>query len=270
MGAGIAQIFASHGHETIIFDRGRDEVEAGWAMIGKQLARQRDKGRLSPEEMEATLARLSRSVDPADARESDLVVEAIFEELSVKRELFAALEAICPPSCLFATNTSSLSVTEIAAGLKHEDRVIGLHFFNPAPVMKLVEVVLGEKTSAETVSRASELVQSIGKEAVFCRDSPGFIVNRLLIPMINEAVDLLFGGTASRDDIDQAMKLGANHPMGPLQLADFIGIDIVKNIMEIIRERTGDAKYEPSPLLERMATEGKLGRKTGEGFYLYE
>ena len=215
------------------------------------------------------MARLSRSVDPADARESDLVVEAIFEELSVKRELFAALEAICPPSCLFATNTSSLSVTEIAAGLKHEDRVIGLHFFNPAPVMKLVEVVLGEKTSAETVSRASELVQSIGKEAVFCRDSPGFIVNRLLIPMINEAVDLLFGGTASRDDIDQAMKLGANHPMGPLELGDFIGLDICLAIMDVLYKETGDSKYRACPLIRKMVRGGNLGCKSGKGFYVY-
>ena len=269
MGSGIAQVFASFGHETVMFDRSQELVDRGRSMIEKQLKRQLDRGRLTEEAMDALLAKLVGSIDLKDATNSDLVIEAIFEELEVKRDLFSQLDEICGPDCLFATNTSSLSITDIARGLKHEDRLMGMHFFNPAPVMKLVELIRGEETSEEAMQKAAEIVRAIGKEPVFCRESPGFIVNRLLIPMINEAADLLDRGVASRDDIDQAMRLGANHPMGPLQLADFIGIDIVKNIMEIIEEGTGDPKYKPSPLLGRMVEQGKLGRKSGEGFYTY-
>ena len=212
---------------------------------------------------------LKRSTDLEEAKGADLVIEAIFEDLEAKRVLFGKLDKLCRPDCLFATNTSSLSITEIASELDHESSLAGMHFFNPAPVMKLVEVVSGDHTSEETKEQFAAIVRAIGKEPVFCKESPGFIVNRLLIPMINEAADLLHQGVASREDIDQAMKLGANHPMGPLQLADFIGIDIVKNFMEIIRARTGNPKYEPSPLLGRMVQEGKLGRKSGQGFYQY-
>jgi 3-hydroxybutyryl-CoA dehydrogenase len=269
MGAGIAQVFASFGHETVMFDRSQELVDRGRSMIEKQLRRQLDRGRLTEEAMDALLAKLVGATDLKDAKNSDLVIEAIFEDLEVKRDLFSQLDEICGPDCLFATNTSSLSITDIARGLKHEDRLMGMHFFNPAPVMKLVELIRGEETSEDAMQKAAEIVRAIGKEPVFCRESPGFIVNRLLIPMINEAADLLDRGVASRDDIDQAMRLGANHPMGPLQLADFIGIDIVKNIMEIIEEGTGDPKYKPSPLLGRMVDQGKLGRKSGEGFYTY-
>lgn len=269
MGAGIAQVFASFGHETVMFDRSQELVDRGRSMIEKQLKRQLDRGRLTEEAMDALLAKLVGSIDLKDAKNSDLVIEAIFEELEVKRDLFSKLDEICGPDCLFATNTSSLSISDIARDLKHEDRLMGMHFFNPAPVMKLVELIRGEETAEEAMQKAAEIVRSIGKEPVFCRESPGFIVNRLLIPMINEAADLLDRGVANRDDIDQAMRLGANHPMGPLQLADFIGIDIVKNIMEIIEEGTGDPKYKPSPLLGRMVDQGKLGRKSGEGFYTY-
>ena len=269
MGAGIAQVFASFGHETVMFDRSQELVDRGRSMIEKQLRRQLDRGRLTEEAMDALLAKLVGSIDLKDAKGSDLVIEAIFEDLEVKRDLFSRLDEICGPDCLFATNTSSLSITDNARGLKHEDRLMGMHFFNPAPVMKLVELIRGEETSEDAMQMAAEIVLAIGKEPVFCRESPGFIVNRLLIPMINEAADLLDRGVASRDDIDQAMRLGANHPMGPLQLADFIGIDIVKNIMEIIEEGTGDPKYKPSPLLGRMVDQGKLGRKSGEGFYTY-
>jgi 3-hydroxybutyryl-CoA dehydrogenase len=183
--------------------------------------------------------------------------------------LFQKLDNICPPNCLFATNTSSLSVTEMATGLVHEAQFLGIHFFNPAPVMKLVEVIRAENTSDETMERAVLFVRAIGKEPVLCAESPGFIVNRVLIPMINEAVDLLNHKIASKEAIDQAMRLGANHPMGPLQLADFIGIDIVLNIMETLLLETNDPKYRPSLLLKRMVRAGKLGRKTGEGFYCY-
>ncbi len=269
MGAGIAQVFASFGHETVMFDREADLVSRGYAMIEKQVKRQLDKGRLSQEEAAALLANLTRSTAIQDAADADLVIEAIFEDLETKRDLFGKLDKLCHPDCLFATNTSSLSITEIAQGLDHESSLAGMHFFNPAPVMKLVEVIRGAKTSEATMKQIADMVRAIGKEPVFCQESPGFIVNRLLIPMINEAADLLDREVASRDDIDQAMRLGANHPMGPLQLADFIGIDIVLSIMEIIQEGTKNPKYQPSPLLDRMVKDGKLGRKSGEGFYRY-
>ncbi|NLA95349.1 MAG: 3-hydroxybutyryl-CoA dehydrogenase [Clostridiaceae bacterium] len=269
MGSGIAQVFASFGHETIMFDREADLVDRGYALIEKQVRRQLDKGRLTQEEAEALLANLKRSTDLDEAKGADLVIEAIFEDLETKRDLFGKLDKLCHPDCLFATNTSSLSISKIAQGQDHESRLAGMHFFNPAPVMKLVEVIRGAKTSDTAIDRIADVVRAIGKEPVLCQESPGFIVNRLLIPMINEAVDLLARGVASRDDIDQAMRLGANHPMGPLQLADFIGIDIVRNIMEIIQEGTKDPKYQPSPLLDRMVKDGKLGRKSGEGFYKY-
>jgi 3-hydroxybutyryl-CoA dehydrogenase len=245
-------------------------VDRGYAMIEKQLRRQEERGRMTAEEVNAALSRLSRSVDLNDASDASLVLEAIFEDMSAKRELFEALDAICAPDCLFGSNTSSLSITEMASGLQHEEQFLGIHFFNPAPVMKLVEIIRGDATSEETMGVALDLVRSIGKEPVICRESPGFIVNRILIPMINEAVELLDRGVASREDIDQAMKLGANHPMGPLELADFVGIDIVLAIMEVLYSETGDPKYRPSLMLKRLVRAGKLGRKSGEGFYQYK
>ena len=269
MGSGIAQVFASYGHETIMYDRTEDLVERGFAAIEKQLVRQLEKGRISQEDKESLVSLLARSTDLEDAKGADLVIEAIFEDLEAKRDLFTRLDALCGSDCLFASNTSSLSISDLAAGLSHEANFLGMHFFNPAPVMKLVELIRGKASSAETMDRAAALVRSIGKEPVFCEESPGFIVNRLLIPMINEAVNLLDQKIATAEDIDQAMKLGANHPMGPLALADFIGIDIVRDIMVIICQGTGDDKYAPSPLLDRMVEEGKLGRKSGQGFYTY-
>jgi 3-hydroxybutyryl-CoA dehydrogenase len=270
MGAGIAQTFAVSGHEVVMFDRTMEFVDRGYAMIEKQLRRQEERGRMTAEEVNAALSRLSRSVDLNDASDASLVLEAIFEDMSAKRELFEALDAICAPDCLFGSNTSSLSITEMASGLQHEEQFLGIHFFNPAPVMKLVEIIRGDATSEETMGVALDLVRSIGKEPVICRESPGFIVNRILIPMINEAVELLDRGVASREDIDQAMKLGANHPMGPLELADFVGIDIVLAIMEVLYSETGDPKYRPSLMLKRLVRAGKLGRKSGEGFYQYK
>ena len=270
MGAGIAQTFAVSGHEVVMFDRTMEFVDRGYAMIEKQLRRQEERGRMTAEEVNAALSRLSRSVDLNDASDASLVLEAIFEDMSAKRELFEALDAICAPDCLFGSNTSSLSITEMASGLQHEEQFLGIHFFNPAPVMKLVEIIRGDSTSEETMGVALDLVRSIGKEPVICRESPGFIVNRILIPMINEAVELLDRGVASREDIDQAMKLGANHPMGPLELADFVGIDIVLAIMDVLYSETGDPKYRPSLMLKRLVRAGKLGRKSGEGFYQYK
>ncbi len=269
MGAGIAQVFASHGHETLMFDRTEELTGRGHALIEKQLTRQADRGRISAEEKEAVLSRLSRTCDPGEAATADLVLEAIFENMAAKRQLFLELDGICSDSCLFASNTSSLSITEMAAGLKHESQFIGIHFFNPAPVMKLVEIVRGSSSSDASVDQALALVRAIGKEPVLCQESPGFIVNRILIPMINEAIDLLDRGVADREAIDLAMRLGANHPMGPLQLADFIGNDIVLHIMETLLSETNDPKYRPSLLLKRMVRAGKLGVKTGQGFYSY-
>jgi 3-hydroxybutyryl-CoA dehydrogenase len=270
MGAGIAQTFAVSGYEVVMFDRTMELVDRGYAMIEKQLRKQEERGRMTAEEVDAALRRLSRSVDLNDASDATLVLEAIFEDMIAKRELLKALDAICAPDCLFGSNTSSLSITEMASGLQHEEQFLGIHFFNPAPVMKLVEIIRGDATSEETLEVALDLVRSIGKEAVICRESPGFIVNRILIPMINEAVELLDRGVASREDIDQAMKLGANHPMGPLELADFVGVDIVLAIMEVLYSETGDPKYRPSLMLRRLVRAGKLGRKSGEGFYQYK
>ena len=270
MGAGIAQTFAVSGYEVVMFDRTMELVDRGYAMIEKQLRKQEERGRMTAEEVDAALRRLSRSVDLNDASDATLVLEAIFEDMIAKRELLKALDAICAPDCLFGSNTSSLSITEMASGLQHEEQFLGIHFFNPAPVMKLVEIIRGDATSEETLEVALDLVRSIGKEPVICRESPGFIVNRILIPMINEAVELLDRGVASREDIDQAMKLGANHPMGPLELADFVGVDIVLAIMQVLYSETGDPKYRPSLMLRRLVRAGKLGRKSGEGFYQYK
>jgi 3-hydroxybutyryl-CoA dehydrogenase len=270
MGAGIAQTFAVSGYEVVMFDRTMELVDRGYAMIEKQLRKQEERGRMTAEEVDAALRRLSRSVDLNDASDATLVLEAIFEDMIAKRELLKALDAICAPDCLFGSNTSSLSITEMASGLQHEEQFLGIHFFNPAPVMKLVEIIRGDATSEETLEVALDLVRSIGKEPVICRESPGFIVNRILIPMINEAAELLDCGVASREDIDQAMKLGANHPMGPLELADFVGVDIVLAIMEVLYSETGDPKYRPSLMLRRLVRAGKLGRKSGEGFYQYK
>ena len=269
MGAGIAQVFATSGHETVIYDLEPELVARGHDLIVKQLKRQEDRGRMSPEDVKASLARLHQSTDLADAGGADLVIEAIYENMEAKRQLFSRLDPLCKEDCLFASNTSSLSITEMASGLAHETRFLGIHFFNPAPIMKLVEIIEGANTSKAALDEASDLVRQLGKEPVFCKESPGFIVNRILIPMINEAVDLLYQGVASPEDIDQAMRLGANHPMGPLQLADFIGIDIVLNIMETLLGETADPKYRPSLLLKQMVRAGKLGRKTSQGFYSY-
>ena len=270
MGSGIAQIFARYGHEVYLYSRRISSADRAYAVVEKQFKRQADKGRMTAEEVTAALSLLKKTDKLEAAGSCDLVIEAIIEKMEVKQDLLHKLDQICRPDCLFCSNTSSLSLSEIACGLEHEENFLGLHFFNPAPVMKLLEIVKGAKTAPESLARAKEIALAIEKEAVVVKESPGFIVNRILIPMINEACDLYYQGIASVEDIDTAMRYGANHPMGPLALGDLIGLDVVLDIMNILYEETGDSKYRASLQLKSMVRAGDLGRKSGKGFYDYK
>ena len=269
MGAGIAQVFLTGGWSVTLYDINAGYVEKGLAALRNALERQHEKGKLTLEQKEAALAAVKGSTDLSDAANCALAIEAVTERVEVKISLFSSLNAICPPETIFATNTSSLSITEIASGSGRPDRVAGMHFFNPAPVMKLVEVIRGAQTSDETMAFVSGTATAVGKEPVTVNEAPGFVVNRLLIPMLNEAVQVLAEGIASAEDIDKAMKLGAGHPMGPLALADMIGNDVNLAIMEQLYEETGDPKYRPHPQLKKMVRAGHLGRKTKKGFFEY-
>ncbi len=269
MGAGIAQVLAEAGHNVYLRDIDEKFVVRGTGIIEKNLARNVEKGKMTSETKEAVLARLRGTVDLNAAKEVDLVIEAIIEKMEHKKALFMELEDICSPSTIFASNTSALSISELAASTKRPDRFIGMHFFNPAPVMKLVEVIKGVGTSEETYHFIKELAQDLGKNPVTVEEAPGFVVNRILIPMINEAAYILMEGVASAEDIDVAMKLGANHPIGPLALGDLIGLDVCLSIMETLYAEFGDAKYRPCPLLRKMVRAGYLGRKTNQGFFKY-
>ncbi|MDN5351611.1 MAG: 3-hydroxybutyryl-CoA dehydrogenase, partial [Clostridiales bacterium] len=218
---------------------------------------------------DAMLAKLSLTIDNRDAADCDLIVEAAIENMDIKKKVFAELDSFCKPETILASNTSSLSITEIGAATKRPDRVIGMHFFNPAPVMKLVEIIKGIATSEETFKKIVDLTLTLGKEGVAVEEAPGFVVNRILVPMINEAAGIFADGVASAEDIDRAMKLGANHPIGPLALGDLIGLDVCLSIMEVLYNEFGDTKYRPHPLLRKMVRAGKLGRKTGTGFFDY-
>ena len=269
MGLDIAAVFARTGHAVTVREiseelagRARDRLEAS-------LARQVARGRMDREKKEAIQANLTFTTDLSLAAGAGLVVEAAVENLEVKKGIFAELDRICPPETILATNTSSISITAIAAATKRPDRFIGMHFFNPATVMKLVEVIRGMHTSQETFDAVYRLSRDIGKEPVEVAEAPGFVVNKLLIPMINEAVGLVETGVASPEDIDTAMKLGANHPMGPLALGDLVGLDVCLAIMDTLYNETGDPKYRASLLLRKMVRGGLLGRKTGRGFYNY-
>jgi len=269
MGNGIAHVFAQHGHDVTLIDVKPEYLDKALKTIEGNLMRQVKKETLSEADMKATLGRLKTATSPTAATGSALVVEAVFESFAVKKEIFTALDQACGPETILATNTSSISVTKIAATTKRADRVIGMHFMNPVPVMELVEIICGQATSPQTLAAVTKMSQDLGKIPVTVQDYPGFISNRVLMPMINEAVYCLMEGVAERDAIDSVMKLGMAHPMGPLTLADFIGLDVCLDIMNVLYDGFGDSKYRPCPLLRRMVDAGYLGRKSGRGFYDY-
>ena len=269
MGAGIVQAFAQKGYEVIVRDIKDEFVERGLAGINKNLSKLVSKGKMIEEVKEDILSRISGTTDMNLAADCDLVVEAAVENMKIKKEIFAELDKICKPETILASNTSSLSITEVASATSRPEKVIGMHFFNPAPVMKLVEIIRGMATAQETFDAVKELSLAIGKEPVEVAEAPGFVVNRILIPMINEASFILQEGIASVEDIDTAMKFGANHPMGPLALGDLIGLDVCLAIMDVLYNETGDTKYRASSTLRKYVRAGWLGRKTGRGFYNY-
>jgi 3-hydroxybutyryl-CoA dehydrogenase len=270
MGSGIAEVAAKAGYEVMVCEVSDAALTAGLGKIKKSLAKAVERGKLAAEVMEATLARISGTLVVADLADCDIVIEAVFEDLATKQRVFGELDQVIKPEAILATNTSSISIAAIAAATKRGDKVIGMHFFNPVPVMQLVEYVPSILTSPETVAAVSALGEKLGKTGVLAKDSPGFIVNRLLVAYLIDAIRVYEQGLASREDIDNAMKLGAAHPMGPLTLADFIGLDIIKDVADVFFDEYGEARFKAPPLLSRMVTAGQLGRKSGKGFYDYK
>ena len=269
MGNGITQVAACAGYDVIMIDIKQEFVDRGIAAIEKSLAKLVSKERMTREDADAARARISLSIDRADCVDCDLVVEAVPEILDLKVSIFQELDALCKPETILASNTSSISITTIADATNRPDKVIGMHFMNPVPIMKLVEIINGKETSEQTNAAVIQASEQMGKTALSCNDSPGFVSNRILCPMLNEAILTLQEGVAQPEAIDGIMKLGMNHPIGPLALCDLIGLDTVLHIMNVLHEGMADDKYAPAPLLIQMVADGKLGRKTGQGFYSY-
>ena len=269
MGNGIAQVAARAGFDVVIRDVADEFLSRGMKAIDKSLQRDVDKERLSAKEKSAIVGRIKTATSLEALKDAFIVVEAVTEDFDVKAEVFRALDTITKPQAILASNTSSISITKLGAATKRPDKVIGMHFMNPVPVMKLVEVIRSAATSVETYERVRALTEKLGKTPLDCNDYPGFISNRVLMPMINEAIFALYEGVATRESIDGIMKLGMNHPMGPLTLADFIGLDVCLAIMNVLHDGFGDSKYRPCPLLKRYVDAGWLGRKSGRGFYEY-
>ncbi|MDD2584657.1 MAG: 3-hydroxybutyryl-CoA dehydrogenase [Bacteroidales bacterium] len=270
MGSGIVQAFAQAGLHVIMKGISESELKWGHNNIEKNLSRQVEKGKMEASEKENILSNITETTSYEECAHCDFIIEAILEDISLKKEIFGQLDKLCKPETIFASNTSSLSITEIAASTKRADKVIGMHFFNPAPVMKLVEIIKGQLTSTEVQQFVYDLAIKIGKTPVNVNEAPGFVVNRILVPLVNEAVGIVADGVATKEEIDLAMKLGANHPMGPLALGDLIGLDVCLAIMEVLHSEFGEDKYRPHPLLRKMVRSGQLGRKTGVGFYSYK
>lgn len=269
MGGGIAQVCAQAGFDVTLNDIKEESYANGLAVITKNLSRNVEKGRMTEEEKIAVLSRITKSLDLADASGVDIIIEAAVENMDIKRSIFAKLDEIAPAHAILASNTSSLPITEIAAATNRPEKVIGMHFMNPVPVMKLVEIIRGLATADDVYKAVEAMTEKLSKVPVEVNDFPGFVANRVLMPMINEAIYTLYEGVATKEAIDEVMKLGMNHPMGPLQLADFIGLDTCLYIMETLHEGFGDSKYRPCPLLRKYVKAGWLGKKSGRGFYEY-
>ena len=270
MGAGIIQVLAQNGYEVLLRARRQTSVDGGIAKVTKNLDKLVKKEKLTEADKDEILGRIHGSTDITIVKDADLIIEAATEDMEAKKALFKELDELCGPDTILATNTSSLSITEIAAATNRPDKVVGMHFFNPVPAMKLVEIIKGLTTSDETRDAVIDLAVALKKTPVEVAEAPGFVVNRILIPMINEAIGILADGVADAEGIDNAMKLGANHPMGPLALGDLIGLDVVLAIMNVLYTEYGDSKYRPHVLLKKMVRAGKLGQKTGEGFFKYD
>lgn len=270
MGNGIAQVMGQTGIDVVMCDIEDRFIEKGFNSIKKSLKKNMEKNIITQEEADLVLNRIKGTLDLAEAsRDVDLIVEAIIENMDIKKQLFKKLDEICPKRTILSTNTSSLSITELATATNRQDKFLGVHFFNPAPVMQLVEIVRGYNTSDEVVHVARDLIIRMGKQPVEVQDSPGFAVNRILVPMLNDAIFALMEGVATKEDIDKGMKLACNHPMGPFELADFVGLDTLLTVMEYYYHEFGDSKFRPCPLLRQMVRAGNLGKKTGKGFYDY-